>query len=110
MKEESPQEEEVDWSVPLAEAVERLVITEDYDPGGVGGPRDCVHTLADGPFMLGAHHDKLELVETMREKGVEDTGPDATAAGYALAIKSYFKTGAALFIAARPSERQRANA
>ena len=94
----------MDWSVPLDEAIERLVITEDYDPGGQGGPRDCVHTLADGPFMLGAHHDKAELVETMREKGVENSGPDATAAGYALVIKDYFKTGAPLFIAARAAD------
>lgn len=65
----------------------RVVITPDYDPGGEGGPRDCVHTFRNSGFMLiGAHHDLHDVRALMERHGVEEAGPAATAAGHGLVV------------------------
>lgn len=42
--------------IQVEEALGRLAIVPDYDPGGGEGPGPCVHTFTGGPILLGAHH------------------------------------------------------
>jgi hypothetical protein len=71
----------------VEQALERIEITPDYDPGGVGGPRDCVHTLRSSGFMqIGAHWDVNDLRAAMQKHGVEEAGPEATGHGHGLVM------------------------
>lgn len=66
-----------EYAVPVEDAIERLDVTPDYDPGDGEGP--CVHSFAASAFgLLGAHW-KLDKVEALfREHGVEEAGPEMT--------------------------------
>lgn len=67
------------------EAIARLRIKPDYDPGS--GPGPCVHTFRDaGGALIGAHHRLDDLRARMEQHGVEESGPDATSAGHGLVV------------------------
>lgn len=71
--------------VPLDEALARLDVIEDYDPGD--GPKPCVHTFVDAAFgLLGAHWSLEDLRELIEEHGVETSGEMATAMHHGLVV------------------------
>lgn len=64
--------------VPLAEAIARI------------GDRPQVHTFMDGGFcLIGADHDRDDLITAMQAHGVEESGPGASAMGHTLVIAQY---------------------
>ncbi len=81
--------------VPLKEAVKRI------------GRKKRVHTfMSGGPALIGADHDRADLIASMRVHGVEESGPQASAMGHTLVIVNY-PVGAnrttPLFIEAAPA-------
>ena len=84
--------------VPVDEAVERLAVIEDYDPGD--GPKPCVHTFRAGAMLIGAHWSVEKVREAFEEHGVEESGPTMQSMGHGLAIVDdagpvFFETKAA---------------
>lgn len=76
-----------EYTLTVEEAMSRLVITEDYDPGGTEGPGPCVHSFRETPFaMLGAHWRVAEVRAAMEKYGVEQAGEQATAAGHGVVV------------------------
>lgn len=74
-----------DYSVPVEEAMQRLAVQEDYDCGN--GPEPCVHTFADSAIgLLGAHWDLPSAEAFMREWGVQQAGPAASATNHGLVV------------------------
>jgi hypothetical protein len=71
--------------VRIEDALDRLQVTPDYDPGGEGGPRPCVHSFRTGSgMMLGAHWDLERVRVAMEEFGCEEAGPHMTAMHHGL--------------------------
>lgn len=72
-------------TIPVDEAMERLAVIPDYDPGD--GPGPCVHTFADSTFgLLGAHW-KLDAARAIFERcGVEESGPMAAGMRHGLVV------------------------
>lgn len=69
--------------VPVTEAMERLAVIPDYDPGD--GEKPCVHTFAQSNIgLLGAHWSLTEVREFFGAHGVEESGPAATAMSHGL--------------------------
>lgn len=58
-------------STPISvdEAIDRLAVVPDYDPGGEGGPGPCVHSFATagGIGLIGAHL-RLDEVRELFER------------------------------------------
>lgn len=76
---------EREYAVAVDEAIRRLAVIPDYDPGD--GPKPCVHTLADSPIgLLGAHWSVDAARAFMEEHGVEESGPSATAMQHGLVV------------------------
>jgi len=72
-----------DYSVSVGEAIGRLAVVEDYDPGD--GPKPCVHAIVETAFgMLGAHWSVEKARQLMEECGVATSGPSASAMGHGL--------------------------
>lgn len=59
-----------DVELTAAEAIERLSVIPDYDPGGEEGPGPCVHSITGPPLMIGAHH-RLPAVEADLREAIE---------------------------------------
>jgi len=81
--------------VPIREAIVRI------------GDCEQVHTfMAAELVLIGADHDRDDLIEAMRLHGVEEAGPRATAIGHTLVIVNYPLRGTRevtpLFIEAKP--------
>ena len=73
--------------VPIEEAIARLDVIPDYDPGGDEGPGPCVHTVRpSGPILLGAHWRLAQVRAAIERHGVEESGPQATRMGHALVL------------------------
>jgi hypothetical protein len=73
--------------VSWGEALTRLRVIPDYDPGGDEGPGPCVHTMLDGGVaLLGAHWRLSQVEEAVQKWGCEESGPNATRAGHGLVI------------------------
>jgi hypothetical protein len=71
--------------VPIDDAVNRLAVIPDYDPGD--GPKPCVHTFAQSAIgMLGAHWSVDKAREFMEAHGVEEAGEMATAMHHSLVV------------------------
>lgn len=91
-------------AVPFEQAIARLVVTPDYDPGGGGGPGPCVHTLRQSSFALIGAHWRLDDVRALLERyGAEEAGEQASARGHALCVCD---DRGWLFLAARPAAEQ----
>jgi hypothetical protein len=91
-------------AVPIAEAMRRLVVVPDYDPGGGGGPQPCVHTFREASFaLIGAHWPVGELRAHMERWGVRNAGPAATAMRHSLVVVD---ERGLLFIEARPAKKE----
>lgn len=76
-----------DNALAVDEALSRLVVIPDYDPGGEGGPRPCVHTFRQAAFgLIGAHWDVEQARVHMEEFGVSEAGPDATAMRHGVVV------------------------
>jgi hypothetical protein len=76
--------------VPIDEAIRRI------------GRKKYVHTFVSSGFaLLGADHERDGLIAKMRERGVEESGAQASAMGHTLVIVNYID-GAPLFIEAKP--------
>lgn len=91
-----------DYSISTDEAVERLVIQHDYDPGGGQGPTDCVHTFRDAGFgLIGAHMTVKEARVAFEKYGAQQAGPSATETGHGIVIVD--ETGP-LFFEAHPAQ------
>jgi len=56
------------------EAIRRLEITPDYDPGGGVGPTDCVHSFRS---FLGAHWELPEVEALINRQGGADWDREA---------------------------------
>lgn len=72
--------------IPIEDAIARLAVLPDYDPGG--GPGPCVHTfrMPAAGILLGAHW-PIDAVRTAMEKfGVEESGPLAAEANHGLVL------------------------
>ena len=77
--------EEEPVSVPVDQAIERLAVIPDYDPGD--GPKPCVHTFRGGSgMMLGAHWSVAAARAVMERYGVKESGPMATAMRHGLVV------------------------
>jgi hypothetical protein len=81
--------------VPIEEAIRRI------------GRKKWIHTfMQGGPALIGADHDREDVIAAMRTHGVEDSGASATAIGHTLVIVRYpVAPGrhAPLFIEAKPA-------
>jgi len=76
-----------EYALTVDEALARLAVVPDYDPGGVGGPRPCVHTFRDAAFGLIGAHLTLETARAAMEKfGVAESGPEATALRHSVVV------------------------
>lgn len=74
-----------DYAIPTDEAIARLDVIPDYDPGD--GPKPCAHTLIEsGIGLLGAHWSVDDLRALFDEHGVEEAGEGATAMGHGLVV------------------------
>ena len=83
---EQPWKARPEYAVPLAEALERLVIQEDYDAGEGPGPH--VHTYCSTAFtLIGAHWPLAALRRLIEQRGVEESGPQASATGHPLCLQ-----------------------
>lgn len=82
--------------VPIDEAIARI------------GDGEHIHTFMQGGFaLLGCDHDREELIASMREHGVEESGRQASAMGHTLVIVNYpveYGRTTPLFIEAKPRE------
>ena len=78
------------------EAISRLAIVPDYDPGGTEGPGPCVHTFRDAAFgLIGAHWRVGEARTLMEKFGVEESGPQAMAMSHGVVVVD--KAGSVFF-------------
>lgn len=74
-----------EYSVSLEDALARVVVKPDYDPGS--GPGECVHTFRPSVMgLIGAHWYLADLREAMERYGVEDAGELATERGHCLVL------------------------
>lgn len=97
-----------DYSLTTEEALSRLAVIANYDPGGEGGPRPCVHTFRDAPLgLIGAHWSIEDARAAMEEFGVAIAGPQATAAGHGVVVID--KTGSVFFETLPTEERSSAD-
>lgn len=73
-------------TLPVDEAMQRLVVVPEYDAGN--GPEPCVHTFIPSGFgMLGAHWSVEKARESMERYGVEEaSGFVASAMGHTLVV------------------------
>lgn len=102
---EPDEEEELmnDYAIPVEDAMQRLDVIPDYDPGD--GPGPCVHTFAESGFgLLGAHWHLEDIEGFMRRWGVEEAGEMATAMGHGLVVPKSDRLGS-LFIATRKESK-----
>jgi hypothetical protein len=89
-----------EYAISVDEAVERLVIQPDYDPGD--GPQPGVHTFRSAPFgLLGAHWSVESARAAMERHGVEEAGEQARQMGHGLVVID--STGPVFFEARDPS-------
>lgn len=64
--------------VPIDEAIRRI------------GDAETVHTFMNAPFgLIGADHERKQLIAAMRKHGVEESGDGASAMGHTLVIVEY---------------------
>lgn len=97
-----------EYALTVEEAMARLVVVEDYDPGGEEGPGPCVHTFRESPFaMLGAHWRIADAKAAMEKYGVAEAGPQATAAGHGVVVID--DNGPVFFEARRWYDREASN-
>lgn len=95
-----------EYALTVEEAMSRLVVVEDYDPGGTEGPGPCVHTFRETPFaMLGAHWRVSDAKAAMEKYGVEEAGAQATAAGHGVVVID--DSGPVFFEARKVSNQER---
>lgn len=94
-------QDRADYTVPIDEAMRRLDIIPDYDPGD--GPKPCVHTFVGGVIPVGAHWAVEDVRALFEEHGVEESGEMATAMGHGLVVVRPAPSGP-LFIATREPE------
>lgn len=84
-------------TVPIEDAIHRL------------GNRTTIHTfMQTGPMVIGADHDREELIAKMRRYGVEESGDGASQMGHTLVIVAYPVDGqrtTPLFIEAKAEGR-----
>lgn len=60
------------------EALSRLAVQDDYDPGD--GPKPCVHTFVDAGFaLLGAHWSLADVRVLLERNGAEEADESAQA-------------------------------
>lgn len=83
--------------VPVDEAISRLAVVEDYDPGD--GPQSCVHTFRAGGILVGAHWPVSKVREAFEKWGASESGPVMQGMSHGLAIVDdvgpvFFETGA----------------
>lgn len=91
------------YTVSVEDAMARLDVIPDYDPGD--GPQPCVHTFAQAAFgLLGAHWDLPSVYAWFVAHGVEESGETATAMGHGLVSMG---DGRTLFFATRKREPQK---
>ena len=69
-------------TVPIEEAMARLDVIENYDPGD--GEQPCVHTFRRKTLMLGAHWPVEKIRKAFEEFGVIETDGMAKAMGHGL--------------------------
>jgi hypothetical protein len=87
-------------SIPIEDALDRLVVDPAYDCGH--GPEPCVHTFLSGAIgLIGAHWSLASVREAMEAHGVEEAGEMATGMGHGLVILRPVPPGP-LFLEARP--------
>ncbi len=83
-----------------AEALSRLDVMPDYDPGG--GPGPCVHTLrASGPVLLGAAWRLADIEHIICVHGAAAAPPDMERMGHGLVV---YDDHGPIFIATKPEE------
>ena len=74
-----------EYSVPVEDALGRLAVIPDYDPGD--GLKPCVHSFAQSAFgLLGAHWDLDSVREFFEKHGVEEAGEQAQAMRHGLVV------------------------
>jgi hypothetical protein len=87
-----------EYTVPIEDALARVVIQADYDAGT--GPGPCVHTFRQGgPMLVGAHMYLDRLRAAMERYGVEEAGDEAASTGHTLVL---IDDHGPVFIEARP--------
>lgn len=84
--------------VPIDEAIRRI------------GRKKQIHTfMQGGPCIIGADHNREELIAAMRQHGVEDSGGMAASMGHTLVIVNYptwdDDRTTPLFIEAKPAPK-----
>lgn len=83
--------------VPIEEAIRRI------------GNEKYIHTFMNSAFaIIGADHDRTDLIAMMRKHGVEDAGEGASGMGHTLVIVNYPLDGTRvtpLFIEAAKAEQ-----
>jgi hypothetical protein len=87
-----------EFTLSVEDALARLDIIEDYDPGD--GPQPCVHTVRDAGFgLLGAHWSVANARKLMEKHGVSESGPQAQAGNHGVAV---IDEDGPLFFATKP--------
>jgi hypothetical protein len=72
-------------AVSVDEALKRLAVVEDYDPGD--GPKPCVHTFRSSAIgLLGAHWAVEKARQAMEKYGVTESGEQAQAMNHGLVV------------------------
>lgn len=72
-------------AVTVEDAIARLAVVEDYDPGD--GPKPCVHTFVAAGFgLIGAHWSIKDARAAFERWGVEEAGPSAVAMDHGLVV------------------------
>ncbi len=89
-----------EFDLTTEDAMARLNVVEDYDPGG--GPGPCVHTLAEAAFgLLGAHWRVDDVRDFFDRHGAVTAGPMASAMQHGVACVG---DGRRLYFATKPQE------
>lgn len=74
-----------DYSVAVEEALDRLAVVEDYDPGD--GEQPCVHTFRSTAIaLLGAHWSVEDARAAFEKYGVAEAGEQAKAMNHGLVV------------------------
>jgi hypothetical protein len=87
-------------AISTQEALSRLDVVPDYDPGGDGGPGPCVHTFLG---VAGAHWRLDDLRALIDRYGVAESGEVARSMGHGLVVIAD-TLPAPLFLATRPTD------
>ena len=74
-----------EYALTVDEAMNRLAVIPDYDPGT--GPGPCVHSFREAGFgLIGAHWYINDARKAMEEHGVEVSGDQAQAMHHGLVV------------------------